>query len=294
MLSRPKPARAPGVAARFADKGVRVAAHLVVAALFLLALFVWGVVIDRRPYSQSGVWTAIQAASLGGVALATSWTLPALDGTLARIALVLVVLVVWRLTYFPLMVFSGHVASVVEWVLALLRLPIVVYGVFLVSIGTLHTLVALGAAQIVDPFHPLVYAAIAGVLLMATSVSLAKPADLKLLPDDFRTLAEPAPPPVAPTRNPYFSCLVGPGYLPHQRVVLLAAGLTYETIPPSPWGRTVKAVLEVLFNERPRASAAQRILDHYLAYRSAHPLIGCRSFADYTTPLPPAPAPPAH
>jgi hypothetical protein len=75
-------------------------------------------------------------------------------------------------------------------------------------------------------------------------------------------------------------------------VVLLAAGLTYETIPPSPWGRTVKAVLEVLFNEKPRASTAQRILDHYLAYRSAHGLIGYRSFAEYPTPLPPAPAPP--
>ena len=62
----------------------------------------------------------------------------------------------------------------------------------------------------------------------------------------FRNLADPAPQAVAPTRNPYFSRLVGPGYLPHQRVVLLAAGLTYETIPPSPWGRTVKAVLEVL------------------------------------------------
>ena len=264
------------------------AAHLVVAALFLVALFVWGVVIDRQPYSQSRLWTAIHAASLGGVALATSWTLPALAGTLERIALVLVVLVVWRLTYFPLMVFSGHVASVAEWVLAFLRLPIVVYGVFLVSIGTLHTLVALGAAQILDPFHPLVYAAVAAVLLLASAVSFAKPADVKLLPDGFRTLAEPAPPPVAPTRNPYFSRLVGPGYLPHQRVVLLAAGLTYETIPPSPWGRTVKAVLEVLFNEKPRASAAQRILDHYLAYRSAHALIGYRSFAECPTPFPPA------
>jgi hypothetical protein len=268
-------------------------AQLAVAALFLLALFVWGVGIDRQPYSQSGLWTAIHAASLGGVALATSWTLPGLEGIGKRIALVLVVLVVWRLTYFPLMVFSGHVASVVEWLLAFLHLPIVVYGVFLVSIGTLHTLVALGAAQIVQPVHPLVYAAIAPVLLMACAVSFAKPADLKLLPDGFRELAEPAPQAVAPTRNPYFSRLAGPGYLPHQRVVLLAAGLTYETIPPSPWGRTVKAVLEVLFNEKPRASTAQRILDHYLAYRSAHPLIGYRSFADYPTPLPPAPAPPA-
>jgi hypothetical protein len=266
----------------------------VLAGGFLVALLLWGIAIDRSPYSQETLWTAIHVASLGAVALATSFTLPGLGGTARRIALVLVVLLVWRLTYFPLMVFSGHVASIVEWVLAFLRLPIFVYGVFLVSIATLHGLVALGAAQIVSPAHPLVYAAIAPVLLMACAVSFAKPADLKLLPDGFRTLAGPAPPPVAPTRNPYFSRLVGPGYLPHQRVVLLAAGLTYETIPPSPWGRTVKAVLEVLFNEKPHASTAQRILDHYLSYRSAHDLIGYRSFAEYPMQLPPAPAPPGH
>lgn len=263
------------------------------AGLFLLLLLVWGIAIDRRPYSQARLWTAIHVASLGGVALATAYTLPSFDTIAQRIALVLVVLVVWRLTYFPLMVFSGHVASITEWVLAFLRLPIVVYGVFLVSIATLHALVALGAAQIVGPSHPLVYAAIVPVLLLASAVSFTKPADLHVLPDRFRALAEAAPPPVAPTQNPYFSRLVGPGYLPHQRVVLLAAGLTYETIPPSPWGRTVKAVLEVLFNEKPRASTAQRILDHYLSYASAHDLIGMRSFAECPVPLPPAPAPPA-
>lgn len=267
-------------------------AHVVLAGCFLMALLVWGTAIDRRPYAQSRLWTAIHVASLGGVALATSWTLPGLEGTAQRIALLLVVLLVWRLTYFPLMVFSGHVASIVEWILAFLRLPIFVYGVFLVSIATLHGLVALGAAQVVAPVHPLIYAPIAAVLLLAAAVSFAKPADLHPLPDRFRSIAGPVPPPVAPGRNPYFSRLVGPGYWPHQRVVLLAAGLTYETIPPSPWGRTVKAVLEVLFEEKPRASSAQRILDHYLSYASAHDLIGYRSFAEYPTPLPPAPAPP--
>jgi hypothetical protein len=267
-------------------------AYVVPAGGFLLGLFAWGIAIDRQPYSQETLWSAIHVASLGGVALAASFTLPGLEGFARRIALVLVVLVVWRLTYFPLMVFSGHVASVTEWILALLRLPIVVYGVFLVSIGTLHGLVALGAVQIVNPLHPLVYAAVVPVLLLASAVSFAKPDDLRWSPDRFRSIAEPAPPPVAPTANPYFSRLLGTGYWPHQRVVLLAAGLTYETIPPSPWGRTVKAVLEVLFNEKPHASTAQRIYDHYLAYASAHRLIGLRSFAEYPEQLPPAPAPP--
>jgi hypothetical protein len=52
----------------------------------------------------------------------------------------------------------------------------------------------------------------------------------------------------------------------------------------------VKAVLEVLFDEKPRASTATRIRDHYLAYASAHPLIGCRSLAECPVPIQPAPA----
>ena len=261
--------------------------HLVLGVLLALGLAGWGLAIDRRPFSQRRLWTAIQVASLGGAALATSYTLPQLGGAGARLLLVLVVLGVWRLTYFPLMVFSGHVASVTEWVMAFLRIPVLVYGVFLVSIAVLHSLLALAAAQIVAPAHPLVYAAALPVLAMAAAVSFAKPADLHPLPDRFWEVSDPVPAPVAPRENPYFSRLVGTGYLPHQRVVLLAAGLTYETIPPSPWGRTVKAVLEVLFNEKPRASTADRVRDHYLSYASAHPLIGRRDFVGLELPLAP-------
>jgi hypothetical protein len=254
------------------------------AAALAVGLFGWGVAIDRIAYSQIQLWTAVQLASLGGAALAAAFHLPSLP-PLRQTLLVILALLVWRITYFPLMVFSGHVASIAEWVQAFAGLPIVVYGVFLVSIAALHTLVGFATAQLVAPFHPLVYAALAPVFLMAIAVSFSKPADLHPLPDRFFDLAVEAPPPVAPRENPYFPRLVGPGYLPHQRVVLLAAGLTYETIPPSPWGRTVKSVLEVLFNGNPHGSTADRVREHYLSYASAHPLIGRRSFAE----LPPLP-----
>ena len=97
------------------------------------------------------------------------------------------------------------------------------------------------------------------------------------------------PAPVAPHRNPYLPELFAPGYASHQRVMLLAAGLTYETIPPTPWARTVMSVLEALFGETPHGSTADRVLEHYRAYASAHPLIGCRSFE--TCPVTVSPAP---
>jgi hypothetical protein len=261
---------------------------------FFAFLFFHGLALDRAPYAQRRLWRTIHVASLGGVALGTlANTLWVIDSRAQVLALVPLVLLVWRLTYFPLMVFSGHVVSVSEWIHALLGIPIWIYGVFLVVLGLLHAGVAFLAGQLLAPIHPAVYVALPLLFALAAAVSFAKPADLHWLPDRFASLDAPVPPPVAPRRNPYFSRLVGPGYLPHQRIVLLAAGLTYETIPPSPWGRTVKAVLEVLFNEKPRASTADRVRDHYLAYAAAHPLIGCRDLAECPIPLPPAPAPPA-
>ncbi|MDH3684700.1 MAG: hypothetical protein OEP95_00660, partial [Myxococcales bacterium] len=87
--------------------------------------------------------------------------------------------------------------------------------------------------------------------------------------------------------NPYLEALVGPGYFPTQRVMLLAAGLTYATIPPSPWATTVKAVLEGDFEVNPHGSTADRVTEHYLAYHAAQPFLGCSDYAE--CPLPEAP-----
>lgn len=261
------------------------------ALAFYGFLFFHGLSIDRAPYAQTTLWRAIHIASLGGVLLGllANWLL-VFDATWQRLLMIPLALVVWRITYFPLMVFSGHVVSISEWIHAFVGIPILIYGVFLLVIGILHTIVSFLFGQLLAPIHPLVYAVLPVLVVLACAVSFAKPEDLRWSPDRFSSLSDPVPPPVAPGRNPYFPRLIGPGYLPHQRIVLLAAGLTYETIPPSPWGRTVKSVLEVLFDEKPRASTATRIRDHYLAYASAHPLIGYRSFSDCPVKIEPAPA----
>ena len=261
------------------------------ALAFFLFLFFHGLSIDRAAYSQRVLWRAVHLASLGGVLLGllANWLL-VFDATWQRLLMLPLALLIWRVTYFPLMVFAGHVVSISEWLHAFVGLPIWIYGVFLLVIALLHTAVSFLFGQLLAPIHPIVYVALPLVFLLASAVSFAKPEDLRWSPDRFATLDDPVPPPVAPGRNPYFPRLLGPGYLPHQRIVLLAAGLTYETIPPSPWGRTVKSVLEVLFDAQPHASAATRIRDHYLSYASAHPLIGCRSFAECPVAIAPAPA----
>jgi hypothetical protein len=254
-------------------------------------LFLHGLAIDAAPYAQQRLWRAVHVASLGGAALGllASWLL-VLRASWQRLLAIPLALLVWRVTYFPLMVFSGHVVSITEWIQAFVGLPIRIYGVFLLVIALLHGTVALLFAQLFAPAHRLVYAALPVLFLLACAVSFSKAEDLRLAPDPFATLADPVPPPVAPGRNPYLPRLLGPGYLPHQRIVLIAAGLTYETIPPSPWGRTVKSVLEVLFDANPHGSTLDRVHEHYLAYASAHSLIGCRSFETCPVAVAPAPA----
>ena len=112
---------------------------------------------------------------------------------------------------------------------------------------------------------------------VAVLVSFSTLRDLSLLPDTSLSLATAVPNARQPVANPYVTRITAPGYALPQRVMLVAAGLTYATIPDSPWARTVKGVLEGQFEANPVAATRDRVEEHYLAYQSAHPKIGCRS-----------------
>lgn len=259
-------------------------AGVAVLAVCLVAAGVW---LDAAfPLPQTALWASLHAASLGGAALAFAALRARFPGG-AALGLAAAQLVAWRLAYFPIMVFSGHVASIVEWLLLVVGLPVLVYPVFLVSVATLHGAAgALAGFALRPPLPALRWAAVLA-FGMASLVSVTKAPDLHPLPDRFWSLSDPSPPPVAAVGNPYLPALIGPGYFPTQRVMLVAAGLTYATIPPSPWATTVKSVLEADFRANPRGSTADRVREHYLAYHSAHPYLGCRGFE--ACPLPPLP-----
>ena len=261
--------------------------RVVLGGLLAVALIGWGVVIDRtRPLSQPLLFSALQVASLGGAALGLLWCWRRARLEHRRIAFAVAALLAWRVAYFPIMVFSGHVASIGEWLLAGIGLPIVVYPVFLLAVAALHAVAAVAATWVVKPPVRALRIALVPVFLVALAVSFNKPSDLVPFPDTVALLREPVPPLRAERENPYLTALVGPGYWPNQRVVLLAAGLTYETIPPSPWATSVKTVLEGLFEAHPHGSSADRVREHYLAYHAAHAQIGCRRLADCPLPAP--------
>jgi len=172
------------------------------------------------------------------------------------------------------------VASIGEWLLGGAGLPSVVYPTFLLAVAALHAAGALAAIQVLRPALPWLRWALLPAFAVAAGGSFLKPSDLRPLPDPFVRLPEPVPEATTAGENPYLEALVAPGYWPHQRVILVAAGLTYATIPPSPWATTVKATLGRLFRELPRASTRDRVLEHYRAYHAAHFRVGCRRLQD--------------
>ncbi len=260
--------------------------RLVFASLALVGgLASWGARIDATlPLQQLSLFTGLQAASLLGAALGAFAFRLHLRGrgrSGARLWLqVPVTLLAWRVCYFPIMVFSGHLASIGEWLLIRLGAPVVIYPVFLVSVAGLHAVAASAALGLVDPPLRGFRALVSPGFLVALAVSFNQWRDLTLLPDRNVSLEGPVPLMHGELGNPYLQALWAPGYLPNQRVLLLAAGLTCEAIPPSPWATTVKAVLEGLFLERPFGATQDRVLEHYLAYHSAQLQIGCRALDD--------------
>lgn len=257
-------------------------ALLLAGGLLAVALIAAGLALDASwPLPQPALFASLQAASLAGAALgAAAWwrAVAPLDRPLWPA--LLAALVGWRLAWFPIMVFSGHVASLGEWGLGGAGLPVVVYPTFLVAVAALHAAAALAAIQIVFPVVPWLRWALVPAFLVAASVSFLALEDLRPLPDTELHLSAPVPEPRTEGGNPYLEALVGPGYLPHQRVILVAAGLTYATIPPSPWALTVRETLGALFRETPRASTRDRVVEHYRAYHAAHFRVGCRRLED--------------
>ncbi len=264
--------------------------RLVLAALLLLpGLLLLGFLLDGQPaLDQTLLWLSLQLASLTGAGLGLMAAAARAKTTQLRLGFVLAALVAWRLAYFPIMVFSGHMAALAEWVAIALGLPPFVYPKFLSFVTLLHALAAALACLVLAPPKQLWRVVGATVLALCVCVSFNQPRDLSPLPDTAWTLEQPAPPMRRAAANPYWPALAAPGYWPNQRVVLLAAALTFETIPPSPWATTVKAVLADSFEANPHGATKERVREHYHAYHSAHALIGCRRLDNCAAFNPPA------
>jgi len=242
----------------------------------LAVVFLIGLGIDLfAEVNQTTLFICFYVTSLLGVLLAVLRFWPDVETPGLRILLVLGALIVWRVAYFPILVFAGWVATLNEWLLIELSLPTIIYPVFLLAVTLMHWAAVYAGAMMISSRKYLWGAALVPAFIVATLVSFTNKVDLTPLPDYFVTIEEAVPAAQAATQNPYSAALASDQeYNWAETTLLFASGSMYQFIPDTPWSASVKGVLESLFNSTPKASSTIRVKDHYLAYRRAHGQIG--------------------
>ncbi len=243
-----------------------------------IALAGAGLWLDTREVlEQATVFVAFHVASLAGILLAAVYLCFNVEGFWRRLLIIACAFIVWRMSFFPVMVFAGWVATLGEWLLINTGLPVVIYPTFLVAMAAMHWgAVMLGGVMVLRRkalWAPPLLAA----FIIAVMVSMTAPEDLAPLPDYSLSLEDAVPPVIPPRGNPYFEVLGKAGYGWPERVLIFASGAMYDLIPGTPWSTAVKSVLEHAFRDLPKASSAQRVREHYLAFRAAHGRIRCGS-----------------
>ncbi len=249
---------------------------LLITAIILAGAGLW--LDTRETLEQATIFVAFHAASLSGVMLAVVYLCHNVEGFWRRLLIVLCAAIVWRASFFPVMVFAGWVATLGEWLLIKTGvLPVFIYPTFLVAMAAMHWgAVMLGGVMVLRKktlwAPPLLMA-----FVIAVMVSFTASEDLAPLPDYSLSIEQPVPPVEPPRGNPYFEVLGKLDYGWPEQVLIFASGAMYDLIPRTPWSTAVKSVLEHAFRNLPRASSAQRVREHYLAFRAAHPRIRCGS-----------------
>ena len=243
-----------------------------------------GIWFDQvRILNQPQLFTTFQVLSLTGIAwgilISLDWfaNKKSLASPAKKIMLLLAALVVWRISYFPIMVFAGWVATLGERltfaISGIISLPIIIYPIFFITMLVMFAGATFALGAIIYLQYKKWMIITLPAFVMATMVSFSKPSDIGWLPDTHVNVREPLPVAMQPVENPYLPLLGKPEYPLQKKVLLFAAGSIYVFVPHSPWAGTVKGTLEDLFRKDPNGSTSIRILDHYESYHVAHKLI---------------------
>ena len=257
-----------------------------------------GVFIDMQTtVSQPTLFWCFTVVSLLGLIGPLIWGAKRLDGIGGKVGLVLAIAYAWRISYFPIMVFSGWIASLAERVGTWISpVTVIIYPVFLMSILIHYAAIAAIAAmlfkpvaapqakdgeqgpsllqRLLAPSRKILTLVAAPALFVASAVSFTSSSDFTLLPDRPWSAPPQALPEVrAPRANPYSVRLSAEGYNIRQRILLFNAAMTYDLVPHSPWAASMKGTLEAMVNENPVATSHDRVVEHFLAYIVAHPYI---------------------
>ena len=249
--------------------------------LGLTLSIVAGIWLDQMPVlDQTPLFIIFQVISLLGVIAMLLWWLNRINASIVMVILMAIAaLIAWRVSYFPIMVFAGWIATLGEQLQVLVfknSTSTIIYPVFLLAMYAMHSLTVWAAGAVITLRHKKFLVLTLPAFAIAVMVSFSTASDFKILPDYQTNLDQPLPTIKTPKANPYLTALSDEAYTIPQRVFIFSAGSIYALIPHSPWSKAVKGTIEEAFRMQPHSTTTNRILEHYLAYHAAHNRIHCR------------------
>ena len=258
---------------------------MILASVVLAGIGVW--LDSLKVIEQSSLFIAFHFASLVGVVLAVVWMWSKLQSTLLRIVLAAAALIIWRVAYFPIMVWAGWVATLGDWLtLQVNAIPSIIYPTFLVMMALLHGMAIVAGGMAVYRKNIILLPFLGLAFVIASLVSFTSDEDLTWYPDGSYSINQTLPKPKQPVANVYFSAMETQHYNIAEQVLVFASGVMYSAIPRTPWSVVVKGTLEQAFRDQPKASSAERAREHYLAFRMAQSLRCCKEQALVTAQAP--------
>ncbi len=251
---------------------------LILTSVLLVSAGIW--LDGREVMDQLPLFIAFQFASLAGVVLAIVWMWPKLDHVLLRVVLVIAAFIIWRMAYFPIMVWAGWVATLGDWLtLQFAVIPSIIYPTFLIMMAVLNGLAIIIGGMAVHRKKWVALPFLGLAFIIASMVSLTSSEDFTWYPDDAYVIDQSLPVAKMPEKNSYFSAMEEQDYNFSTQILVFASGAMYAAIPSTPWSIIVKGTLEQAFRDQPQASSAERTREHYLAFRVAQSKIRTPSLA---------------
>ena len=247
-----------------------------------------GLIIDHLDtLDQRILFVSFHLSGIIGLCLATYFVFKQMNIVWPRALFAIVVFLLWRISYFPIMVLAGYFGSLGESGAHFLGLN-QVYPVFLLSIAAMNFIVvALAGLAVLAIFYKyvqrhkptLIYRSIftsitLPLAVIALAVSFSHPSDWHALPDTALIDKKPLPSPALPEINPYWTASKNDGISWQQQILFAAAAITYDNIPENTqWSQVVRGTLEKDFVTTPVITTAFCTRIHYRAFITAHPYL---------------------
>lgn len=254
----------------------------------LIILIFLGLIIDHLDaLDQRILFVSFHLSGIIGLCLATYFVFKQIDIVWLRALFAIVVFLLWRISYFPIMVLAGYFGGLGESVAQYLGLY-QVYPAFLLSIAAMNFIVvALAGFAVLVIFYKyvqrqkptLIYRGLftsitLPLIVIVLAVSFSHPSDWHALPDTALIDKKPLPSPALPEMNPYWTALEKDGISWQQQILFAAAAITYDNIPENTqWSQVVRGTLEKDFVTTPVITTAFCTRIHYRAFMTAHPYL---------------------